>query len=330
MKITQEVKTAILVITGVIFLIFGFNYLKGENLLDSSRTFYVVYDNVEGLTPSTPVTINGLQVGNVKTITIQNDGTASLLVELIVNHEFQFSKNSTAELYDTGLIGGKAVAIIPAFDGAEVAKDNSFLKASKKSGLTDLVAEKLAPLQDKVEAMADNADSLLVSLNQVFDEKTKQNLRDAVAGLNETITSFKKTSNSLNGILSENKDKIDGTLTNLNEASTNISKLTDSLSSANISQMVNNIEKTLTSLNGVLGDLEQGNGSVGKLLKDEDLYNNLEGATLQLEQLLQDIKLNPKRYFHFSVFGKKPNGFDAGQNQVEDNGLDLDIKTLQN
>ncbi|WP_435139686.1 MlaD family protein [Formosa sp. A9] len=330
MKITREVKTAILVIAGVIFFIFGFNYLKGENLLDSSRIFYVVYDNVEGLTPSTPVTVNGFKIGNVKSISIQEDQSASLLVEMVINHDYTFSKNSTAELYDTSLIGGKAIAIVPAFDNAEIAKDKDYLKASKKSGLTDIVGEKLAPLQEKIEAMADNADSLLVSLNDVFDEKTKQNLKDAVAGLNETIVSFKATSNSLNGILTENKENISGTLNNLNHASTNISNLTDSLSTANISEMVANIEKTLASFNGVLTDLDQGNGSMGKLLKDDDLYNNLEGATLQLEQLLQDLKLNPKRYFHFSVFGKKPNGYDADQNQVEDSGLNVDVETSQN
>lgn len=327
MKITREVKTAILVIVGIIALIFGFTYLKGENLLDSSRTFYVVYNNVEGLTPSTPITINGLQVGNVKSISILEDESANLLVEMVVNHDYKFSKNSTAELYDTSLIGGKAIAIVPAFDQAGEAKDNDYLTASRKSGLTDIVGEKLAPLQEKIEDMADNADSLLVSLNDVFDEKTKQNLKEAVAGLNETIHSFKATSNSLNGILSDNKENIDSTLSNLNHASTNISNLTDSLSNANISEMVANIEKTLSSFNGVLTDLDNGNGSMGKLLKDDDLYNNLEGATLQLEQLLQDLKLNPKRYFHFSVFGKKPNGFDAEQNQVEDSGLDVDVKT---
>ncbi|MBP1841160.1 MlaD family protein [Formosa algae] len=328
MKISKEIKIAVLVIAGIIFLIFGINFLKGENLFSSSRTFYVNYKNVEGLTLSTPVTISGLHVGNVKDIKLKEDAT--LVVTLIIDNDYTFSKNSTAELYDTSLIGGKSIAIMPALDNAELAESGDYLVASRKSGLTDIVGERLAPLQEKIESLTQNADSLLYSFNGIFDEKTTTNLKNSIAGLEQTIASFNATSKSINSILTSNKDNINNTLTNLNHTSDNFSKLSDSLAATNISGIVNNLEQSLASFNGVLNDVNNGKGSLGKLLKDDQLYENIEGASLQLEQLLQDMKLNPKRYVHFSVFGKKPKDFDAEENQVDDNGTAVDVETTNN
>ena len=134
MQITKEVKTGVLVILGIILFIFGFNYLKGENLLNSSRVFFTEYENVEGLVVSTPVTISGLPVGKVIDINFKEDGSGKLVVKLLVDSDFEFSKNSTAELYETGLIGGKAIAIMPAFDDAEIAEYGTYLKGGKKAG----------------------------------------------------------------------------------------------------------------------------------------------------------------------------------------------------
>lgn len=296
MKISREVKTGILVLLGIILLYYGFNYLKGRDLFNTSVTLYTEYDNVEGLTPSTPVTINGLNVGKVTNIDFKDDGSGKLLIKLIINSNFEFSKNSKAELYETGLIGGKAIAIIPIFDGSENAKENDILKGAVKPGLTDLVNQRLTPLQEKIEIMMVGADSLLVNLNDVFDEKTKTNLRTSIAGLSTTIESFKNTSNSLNQLMKTNESKIDAVLTNAEKASSDLSKMTGSLSESDLGQTVKNLESTLNNFDKVLTNLENGEGSMGKLLKDDALYNNLEGATKELEALLRDVKLHPNRY----------------------------------
>ena len=201
MKITREVKTAVLVISGILLFIYLFNFLKGNDILDSSRTYYAIYDNVEGLAPSTPVTINGLNVGKVQDITFTEDGSGKLLVKLVVEEEFDFSKNSEAQLYEAGLIGGKAIAIIPAFDNAEKAVKGTYLKGTVKAGLSELVNQRLTPLQEKLEATIVGADSLLLNINSVFDERTKANLRNGIAELNSTISSFKVTSESLNDLV---------------------------------------------------------------------------------------------------------------------------------
>lgn len=296
LKISREVKTGILVLLGIILLYYGFNYLKGRDLFNSSLTFYTEYDNVEGLVPSTPVTINGLSVGKVTNIDFKGDGSGKLLIKLLVDSEFQFSKNSKAELYETGLIGGKAIAIVPAFDGAEKAKDNDVLQGSKKAGLTDLVNQRLTPLQEKIEIMMVGADSLLANINDIFDEKTKAHLRTSIAGLSSTIESFKSTSNSLNMLMKNNEESISSVLTNAEKASSDLTKISSSLSESDLGQTIRNLESTLSNFDKILVDLENGEGSMGKLLKDDALYENLEGATNELESLLRDFKLHPNRY----------------------------------
>jgi len=303
LKISKEVKTGILVLSGIVLLYYGLNYLKGRDLFNSSLTFFTEYNNVEGLVPSTPVTINGLGVGKVTNIDFKGDGSGKLLVKLIVDSEFEFSKNSKAELYETGLIGGKAIAIVPAFDGAEKAKENDILQGSVKAGLTDLVNQRLTPLQEKIEKMMESADLLLVNLNDVFDDKTKSNVKSSIASLSSTIESFKGTSNSLNQLIKNNQVKIDVVLANAERASNDLAKITGSLSESDLGQTVKNLESTLKNFDNILSDLEKGEGSMGKLLKDDALYNNLKDASKEMEELLEDIKLHPKRYFR--ILSKK-------------------------
>ncbi|GGZ68180.1 MlaD family protein [Algibacter mikhailovii] len=296
MKISREVKTGVLVILGIILFIFGFNYLKGENLLSSSRVFFTEYENVEGLVASTPVTISGMQVGKVLEIGFKEDGSGKLLVKILVESEFEFSKNSSAELYETGLIGGKAIAIVPAFDGAENAVDGDVLVGGKKAGLTDLVNQRLTPLQEKIETMMASADILLNNLNDVFDEETKGNLKKSIAELSETMASFKNTSASLNHMIKSNEAHIDSVLTNTNRITSNMANVTKTISDSNIDQTIKTLEETLNSFNKTLTAVNSGEGTMGKLLKDEALYENLNAAAVELEALLRDIKLHPKRY----------------------------------
>lgn len=310
MQITREVKTGVLAILGIILFIFGFNYLKGENLLSSSRVFYTEYDNVEGLMVSTPVTISGLPVGKVLEIRFKGDGSGKLVVKLLVDSDFGFSKNSKAQLYDTGLIGGKAIAIVPVFDNAENAKEGDYLLGGKKAGLTDLVNQRLTPLQDKIENMMANVNELLNNLNDVFDEETKGNLKKSIAELSVTMASFKNTSASLNLMIKNNQEHIDSVLTNANKITGNLADITQTISESNLDETIKSLEVTLNSFNTMLTALDNGEGTMGKLLKDEELYNNLTGASSELEALLKDIKLHPKRYTR--VMSKKEIPYEEG------------------
>jgi phospholipid/cholesterol/gamma-HCH transport system substrate-binding protein len=303
LKISREVKTAVLVVSGILLFIYIFNYLKGEDIFNSSRTFYTIYENVEGLEPSSPVTISGNIVGKVRDIKFRDDGSGKLLVSLLLDNNFEFSKNSKAELYEAGLIGGKAVAIIPAFDDAEIARKGDFLEGTVKAGLSELVNQRLTPLQEKIETMMVSADSLLTNLNSVFDSETKANLKTSISELSSTITTFKNTSNSLNNLISDNQEIIGNTFTNVDSISTRLSDITDSIANAELGKTIEHLDSTLVNFNEILASMKQGEGSMGKLLKDEELYNNLSGATREMEELLRDIKLHPKRYFR--ILSKK-------------------------
>jgi phospholipid/cholesterol/gamma-HCH transport system substrate-binding protein len=317
LKLSKEIKSAILVLSGILLFIFIFYYLKGENILDDTKKISAVYDNVEGLAPSAPVTINGHKIGKVQSIHFTDDLSGKLNVNMRIDSDFEFSKNSKAQLYEAGLIGGKAIAIIPAFDGAPNVESGDVLSSDVKPGLTDLVNQRLTPLQEKMETMMVSADSLLVNLNTLFDSQTKLNLKSSIAELTSTISSFKSTSESLNDLVVDNSSSIGETITNFNKISEDLTHLSSSLAAADFDTIMADLKSTISSFNQLLAAIENGDGSVGKLMKDEAVYNNLEGATKQLEELLEDMKLNPKRYVHFSLFGKKAKQYDSEGNELK-------------
>ncbi len=304
MKLSREIKTGIIVIGGILLFILGFSYLKSTPLFDNSKTLYAIYQHVGGLQPGTQVTINGYNVGTVNNIKF-NDASGSLLVTFSVNNEFTFSKNSLAELYDTGIIGGKAIQIRPVFDDSPMAQSGDTLTSNTRPGLTDLVQSKLAPLQQKIEGAFTNADTLLMNVNQVLDAKTKNDLRESIAGLNKLMKSLDGSAEVLNSLLKNNQGKLDSSLTNFNQLSENFAKLSDSLNNAGLGRTLTSLESTVSNLDKILTQIEKGDGSLGKLMKDEQLYNNLNNASKELDLLLQDFRLNPKRYVNVSVFGKK-------------------------
>ncbi len=320
MKITREIKTAILCITSILLFIWGYSFLKGKNLLSDNKIFYVQYDNVEGLDAAAPVTINGLVVGKLNGITI-NDETGKLTVELQINSDFPISKSSVVSIYDPNIIGGKQVKIIPNLTDKTLAESGDVLQGSVIPGLTQVLGQKLEPLQIKIEAMIVSADSLLGNLNKVLDAKTKENLKSTIANLDKTMVEFHGASKSLNGMLAENKTKISSTMTNLEKASTNFSSISDSLAKANLGKTVKDLQKTLATVDKIMSDMEAGNGTMGKLLKDDALYNSLNQTSKELDLLLEDVRLNPTRYINVSLFGKKNKPYVApvedASNKVE-------------
>ncbi len=303
MRISREIKTAILVIASILLFIWGYSFLKGKDLFTNYRTFYVLYDNVEGLAPSAPVTLNGLAIGKVTTITIEPTG--KLKVEVQIKNDFPISKSSMINIYEPGLIGGKQIQVVPNFEDKTMAESGDFLQGRTVPGLTALVGEKLTPLQEKVEKMVVSADSLLTKLNVVLDAKTRENIKGSLANLNATLAEFRTASQKANEILADNQTKISHTMTNVENASANFSKISDSLSKANIGQTVKKLENTLASVDKLMADMQSGKGTIGKLLKDDALYNNLSKTSKELELLLQDVRLNPTRYINVSLFGKK-------------------------
>lgn len=291
----------------------GFSFLKSSTIFDNSRTFYAVYDHVGGLQNGTQVSLNGLTVGKVSSIKFK-DNTGKLVVTFMVNNDFEFSKNSRVELFDTGIIGGKGLQIIPAFDGVPNAQNGDTLQTFSKPGLTELVQQKLTPLQESLESTFTDADTLLTNINSILDTKTKRELQQSIAGLNELLATFQTSASKLNTLLESNEQQLDSTLKNVNVITSNFSKISDSIANAGLGKTMAELQTTVMKLNTVLGKIEKGEGTLGKMANNDELYDNLTEVSRELDLLLQDFRLNPKRYVNVSVFGKKQKEYDLPEN----------------
>ncbi|MFL0352504.1 MlaD family protein [Xanthomarina sp. GH4-25] len=302
MKLSREVKTAILVILGIVFLIFGINYLNGKNLLNSTKTFYTEFD-YNALTTASPVTIKGNNVGKINDI-IYVIETGKTRVSFTVNDELKFSKNSIIRLYPLGLLDGNGLAIIPAEDN-QFAEDGDVLQSEVEQGLIKGLSDNFSGIGDDLGSTLKSADSLLLNLNGLVEDESEEGLKHAIKELNATLSSFKTLSGSFNNLIAKNQDSLTAVISNFSTVSKNLASLSEDLKDVEVSKTVATLDETLQNVNALLADLDKGEGSLGKLLKDDKLYNNLEIASMQLRELLQDVKLNPKRYVNVSVFGGK-------------------------
>lgn len=314
MKRSREVKTAVLAIGSILLFIFGYSFLKGTNLLDKDRTFYVTYDNVQGLAKASPVTINGLMVGKVKDIVFLNQKGKLLVSFSIRKSDFKFSKNSLVRIYSSSLLGDKSLGIYPQYDPENMAVSGDTLVGSVEDDMLVAVTKALGPLEKKVNNTLTTLDVLLHSISDVLDPKTRVNLQQTIANLNTTMESLDGASNSLNTLLQDNTSKLNNTFINLDQMATNFNSLSDSLSKLETGKLFTELQNVVTRFDTITSALENGEGSMGQLLKDEQLYQNLKGASKQLDELLEDVKLNPKRYIHISVFGKNNTPYNKQEN----------------
>ncbi|WP_397362687.1 MlaD family protein [Olleya sp. R77988] len=314
MKLSLEVKTAILVILGIIFFIFGFSYLKGNNILDSNNTYYTEFD-YNALSKSSSVTIKGNNIGKVTDI-VYDIETGKTRVAFSVDNNIKFSKNSIIRLYKPGFMDANALAIISAKDN-DIANNGDFIKSEVETNLVDKLTGNFSNISTELDSTLKSADTLLVSLNSLVTDNSQNGIKNTLAELNSTLKSYKNLSYSINNVVKKNDANIATILDNFKQASNDLTVLSSELKNANLTKTVASLEATLDNVNGLLANVQNGEGSLGKLMSDDKLYANLEGAALQMEQLLEDMKLNPKRYVHFSLFGKKAKQYDADGNEIK-------------
>jgi phospholipid/cholesterol/gamma-HCH transport system substrate-binding protein len=304
LKISRELKAAVLVIASILLFIWGYSFLKGNAIFSNHQTYYVNFDNVEGLAKSAPVTLNGLAIGKVNAISI-NPKNGKLEVELQITTDFPISATSKAVLYEPGLIGGKQILIEPDFTNPTLAKNGQILVSDVKLSLTASIQEKLVPLQEKFEKVIVEVDHLLSGVNNVLDETTQKELKITLSELSKTMKQVNAATSTASSMLNENKSDLRTVVANFKKVSSDFTKISDSLNKADLGKTVTRFNSTLTKVDAILADLQSGKGSAGKLLKDDNLYNNLKATTKEMELLLQDVRLYPTRYINVSVFGKK-------------------------
>ncbi|RRQ47051.1 MlaD family protein [Chryseobacterium sp. SC28] len=312
MKLSKELKIGLIAVFAVVSFVILYQYMKGKNLFTTDNVFYVKYDNVEGLEVSNPVSINGLKVGQVeeiKPITPKN-GKLHFVVKLSVDDNFQFSKRSTVEIFEPGLMSGKEMRI-NLFYGGETAKDGDTLSGSFQLSMLNSLSSQVKPVKDQLSNVLLKLDSTLASTNKIVDEQNRREIRLLLANLNRTIESFKATSDRTNSILANNEKDLHEVVTNANAtvltANRTLEKygsVADRIDMDKLNGTIDQFNQTAGKLNSIISGIQNGEGSLGKLAKDEELYNNLTKTSNNLNELVQDLKTNPKRYVNFSVFGK--------------------------
>ena len=299
-----EIKTALLVILGISLFIFGFNFLKRSSIFENNKIIHTIYDEVEGLVVGAKVTINGLVIGNVSMIDFL-PGSTKIVVSMRIDKDLNFSPNSKAVFYEAGLIGGKAISIEPVFDSKNIIKSNDTIASDVKPGLTELINRQIAPLQEKIESMLTSVDSLFSGISNVLNYETQNNLKNTLENLSQSVNNINMSSEALIEVIDENRSALNISFKNAANATKNINELTDSLSKIDFTNTFNKLSESLNNINIILSKVENGEGTLGKFINSEELYQNLSQSSKELEELLSDLKANPGRYVQFSLFGKK-------------------------
>ncbi len=312
MKFSREIKTSLLVIFGIGFFYFGFNFLKGSSIFSKQKIVYAVYDEVEGLSIGADVNINGLSIGKITKIDFVPNST-KILVTMRIRADLNFSKSSSAILYEAGLIGGKAILIQTKFEQGKVIKSGDTLPSSTQPGFTELVNQQIAPLQQKLTSTLTSVDELFDGVSNVLNNQTQENLKTTLTELTRTVENINSISKKLDVLLSDNTTAIDTTLKNLASTSSNLNQISDSLAMVNIKSMLDKYNQVAQNLNQILEQVNRGEGTAGKLINDPKLYQNLDETLNALQTLINDLKENPKRYVHFSLFGKKNKPYNKEQ-----------------
>lgn len=311
MKISHEVKVGAVALVTIIAFILLFSFLKGTALFTSTDTYHVVYGNIAGLTESNPVEINGYQAGVVQDIRLINDGSGRILVSLSVDKHFNVPADTRAEITTATLIAGMKI-ILRMGQSSEMCHNHDTLDGYVATPITERLSEALAPVEDNLAGMILKLDSVISSVNAIFTPEFAAGIRSAVSSVNgltaslEEITEGKKDAlmasiedlRVFTAMMSANSASLDSTMKNLEQ----ISK---AFASADLESALTSLKSSLVSLDELAKGLSQGEGSAGKLMRDDSLYTNLSNTLSSLDLLLQDMRNNPSKYVHFSLFGKK-------------------------
>ncbi|MFW9598294.1 MAG: MlaD family protein [Paludibacter sp.] len=295
---TREVRVGVVVVIAIFVLYFGLNFLKGIDIFSTVSEYNATYENVDGLVPSSPVLIKGYKVGQVEEVKYDFSKQTPFVVRFSVSNDIQLPRNAKVELFDNGLMGGKALQIVfdPNGPTAELYNANDTVKSTIGVGLMAKVAGDLMP---RIQGMADQADSLLRAVRNVVEGKE---LNNSLKSIETTTASLAVSSEALKGLMKDDMPKI---VKNVNGISTDLKKVSGNLSTIDFAATFASINYTIANLKTLSDKLNNGEGTLGLLLTDKTLYNNLSGAAGDADKLLIDLKENPKRYVHFSLFGKK-------------------------
>lgn len=315
MKIRKEIKVGVVFVVATAILIWGLMFLKGLELLKTSRTFYAVYDQVNGLVAANPISIKGLKVGQVRKLYFDQQNPEKIIVELYILGDYPISKNSIARIFSSSLLGSPEVEIIPG-DSKKMALSGDTLLSQTEATLGQEVNKQLLPLKIKAENLIGSIDSIAIIVQQVLNKNTRDNLVEAIEHVKQALGNIAHTTQNLDTLMGSQRNNLSKIINNVESISENLkqnndritnilsnfSNLSDSLAVAKIPYTLAQVNKAVTDFDSVLVKINKGEGSVGQLLNNQQLYKEIEKAARDLNLLLEDIKKNPSKYVKVSVF----------------------------
>ena len=317
-KYSNEIKIGIIVTIALLLLIWGINYLKGVSLLKNERTFYAVYSNVGGLNKANPINVNGLGVGQVQNVEFMKNSNGKLLVTFLISNDIAIPRNSIAKIVSADLMGSKSIEL-KLGDAAALAVDGDTLISDTQLSLSEEVNKQVAPIKVKAEALMSSLDSVMNVIHAIFNEKARADLSSSIEKISLALSSLEHASLGIDTIVSSEKGRLENIFSNIesiskniknnndriSQALGNIADITDTLAKARLSETIKHINDAVTQVSTIVETINQGKGSLGLLVNNDSLYNNLNASSKDLDFLIKDMKENPNRYVHFSVFGNK-------------------------
>lgn len=315
MKLSREFKIGLIVTVALALLYWGINFLKGKDVFSNERIFVAVYDDVAGLERTNPITINGLNVGQVRNMKFTGGDKARVVIELVIKNSIDIPSNSTAKIVSSDLLGSKSVEIRLG-TSPEMAQPGDTLVSEIEASIKEEVNRQLQPLKTKAENLMGSIDTVLTMLQSIFSNDNTDNFSKSVKSIANSFENLESTTGTLDTLISgqrsrmetilENIDEITANLRNnedqLNNIIQNFSSVSDTLAKIQFAQTMKRVDKTMGDLAEITSKVNQGEGSIGMLVNNDSLYINLERSSRELNLLLEDIRVNPKKYVRFSLF----------------------------
>ena len=297
----------------------GVNYLKGINIFQNQRTYYAVYDNIDGLGQSNPVMLNGFKIGLVKEVKLHPNGQGNLLVEILINDEnLQIPDDTKAKIFTSDLLGSKAVDMVLGESMVMAANADTLLSDIESDLATEMKAQ-LAPLKAKVDDLTAGIEVIITNLQAVFEDEATQGLPEVFETLNRTMLTLEQASLGIDAAVAENRTKLNGIMGNVESITGNLAEsnedltavisnfesISDSLAQTNLKGTIEKADAAMTDLAEIMEKIENGEGTIGMLINNDSLHTALNQSNFELQTLINDIYTNPWRYIHVSIFGKK-------------------------
>jgi len=323
MKVSKEFKVGLLVVLGLLLLFVGVNFLKGGSLFGEDRVFYTQFTNSQGLQVANEVQLNGLKIGQVKSVGLHPLDPNTILVSYTIdNKELQIPQGSTIELISSDILGTKALQLNlpePKQRGLGFYVMGDTLRGFIQPSLEDQINEQILPLKMKTEQLISSVESIIVSVNAFWDTSAAYTIDESLYEVRDAIGTFADLADNLSILITKETDMVDKILHDVSNVTNNlasksdqishtidnISAISDTLKDANLRAVINETKATLTELNGVLAKVNNGEGSLGLLLHSDSLHNELVETNQSIQNLLDDMEANPDKYVHFSLFGRK-------------------------